>query len=448
MLTKSCSYINFLLILYQNTLSMRYHAIPTKLFSKNREKVLEKLPANSSAILFSNPQMPRNGDLFYPYRQNSDFFYLTGIDQEKSILILTNETNTTNKTYLFILNPRPEIEQWEGRKLRKSEATEISGIETVQYIEDFESIWNSLAKKSDHIFYNTNTNPRLKTELHLPDVIFGEELTAKFQDKEVQCLAPILTKCRIVKEPEEIALIKDACNITKEAFLEILPQIHPGMYEYEIEAIMTECFIRKGAGGHAFEPIISNGRNTCYLHYIKNDQQLVDGNLVLMDFGAEYGNYASDCTRSMPVSKRFTKRQKEIYNAVYRVFKEIRTKIVPGTSIAECQQYTCMFIQDELLHLGLLTKEMIENQNNSPAYFKYFMHGVSHFIGLDTHDVGDKKEVLEPGMVVSCEPGLYIFEENTGIRLENTILVTPTGSKDLMEGIPMECEEIEQIMNQ
>ncbi len=427
---------------------MRYQTIPEKLFSKNREKILSKLPSNSSAVVFSNPQMPRNGDLFFPYRQNSDFFYLTGIDQEKSILILTNQTNWTNKTYLFILNPRPEIEQWEGRKLRKAEATQISGIDVVEYVEEFESIWNSLAKKSDHIFYNINANPRLKTDLHLPDEIFGEEIASKYPDKDVQCLAPILSQCRIVKEPEEIALIKQACNITKDAFLEILPRIHAGMYEYEIEAIMTDCFIRNGAGAHAFEPIISNGRNTCYLHYIKNDRQLVDGNLILMDFGSEYANYASDCTRSMPVSKRFTKRQKEVYNAVYRVFKEIRAKIVPGTTIAEYQQYTCLLIQDELLGLGLLTKEMIENQNETPAYFKYFMHGVSHFIGLDTHDVGDKKDVLQAGMVVSCEPGLYIFEENIGIRLEDTILVTPTGSKDLMEGIPLDCEEIEQLMNQ
>lgn len=426
---------------------MRYSTISSNLFIKNRKKVIEKLPENSSAVLFSNPQMPKNGDEFYPYRQSSDFFYLTGIIQEKSILILTN-TNCEKQAILFILEQKPELEQWEGQKLTNNEATTISGICEIHYPEEFESIWNEIALKSDHLFYNQNCNPRLKTDLLLPDKLFGNDLREKWTNKDVQCLANILTSCRLVKEPEEIALIQKASDITKQAFLEILPHVKDGLYEYEIEAIMTNCFLRNGANGHAFEPIISNGRNTCYLHYIKNDQKLQNGNLILMDFGSEYANYASDCTRVFPVSGRFTPRQKDFYNAVLRVFKQIRNTIQPGITIKDYQKKTCELIQDELLTLGILKQSDILNHGEKPAYFKYYMHGVSHFIGLDTHDVGEKDEILQPGMVVSCEPGIYCFEENTGIRIEDTILVTENGTYDFMETMPIEIEEIEEKMNQ
>lgn len=425
---------------------MRYNTIPSQLFVKNRQKVLEKLPECSSAVIFSNPQMPKNGDEFHPYRQSSDFFYLTGIVQEKSILILTNVL-PEKQAILFILEQKPELEQWEGRKLTNAEATEISGITEIHFIENFNAIWDEIANKSDHLFYSQNCNPRLKTDLLLPEKLFAEELAKKWQNKDIQCLANIMTACRIVKEPEEIALIQKASDITKEAFLEILPQVKHGMYEYEIEAIMTSCFIRNGANGHAFEPIISNGRNTCYLHYIKNDQILQNGNLILMDFGSEYANYASDCTRVFPVNGRFTPRQKEFYNAVLRVFKQIRATIRPGITINEYQKTTCQLIQEELLTLGLLKQSDILNRGEKPAYFKYFMHGVSHFIGLDTHDVGEKTEILRQGMVVSCEPGIYCFEENTGIRIEDTILVTEDGSYDFMGTMPIEAEEIEELMN-
>lgn len=425
---------------------MRYSELPTALFTKNRAKAIAKMPDYSSAVIFSNPQMPRNGDLFFSYRQNSDLFYLTGITQEKSILILSNCKDVPQAT-LFILDPKPELEQWEGRKLRKEEVTQISGIIDIRYTDDFQSIWNEYANKSDHLFYGQNCNPRLNTDLLLPDRQFGELLASKWNNKDVQCFASILTNCRIVKEPEEITLIEKACKITGEAFHEIITNTHEGMYEYELEAIMTQCFLQHGANGHAFEPIISNGRNTCYLHYIKNDQKLTNGNLILMDFGSEYANYASDCTRVFPVNGKFTKRQKEIHTAVYRVFQQAKAAIMPGKTIADVQKLTCHLIQEELLHLGILSPKDIENQGNQPAYFKYYMHGVSHFIGLDTHDVGEKSEILQPGMVLSCEPGIYTFEENIGIRLEDTILVTENGNKDLMESVPMNCDEIEEVMN-
>ncbi len=425
---------------------MRYSKIPTSLFEKNREKIFAKLPESSSAVVFSNPQMPRNGDLFFPYRQNSDLFYLTGITQEKSILILTNN-KSEKKAILFILNPRPELEQWEGKKLSIDEAKEISGISEIHYTEEFQAIWDETAYNSDHLLYGQNCNPRLKTDLLLPDKLFGDQLKDKWTNKDIACLSPILTACRVIKEPEEIALIEQACNITKEAFLEIIHATKPGRFEYELEAIMTNVFLRNGANGHAFDPIIANGRNTCYLHYVKNDQLLQDGNLILMDFGSEYANYSSDCTRVFPVNGKFSKRQKEIHSAVYKVFTAIKGEIAPGKTISELQKLTCRLIQEELLSLGILSKQDIETKGEHPAYFKYYMHGVSHFIGLDTHDVGERDEILKPGMVLSCEPGIYTFEEEIGIRLEDTMLVTEKGCSDLMSSIPMEANEIEELMN-
>lgn len=421
---------------------MRYQEIPQSLFVKNQEKVLAKLPEYSSAVVFSNPQMPKNGDEYYTYRQSSDFFYLTGICQEKSILILSN-CNGTNQKILFILEQKPELEQWEGQKLRNADATAISGITEIHFVEEFEEIWNEFAQKSYHLFYSQNRNPRLKTDLQLPNEIFGTQLTEKWQWKDIQCLDKIMTECRLIKEPEEIDLIQRASDITKESFFEILSAAKPGMYEYELEAIMTNCFLRNGANGHAFDPIISNGKNTCYLHYVKNDQKLIAGNCVQLDFGSEYANYASDCSRVFPINGKFSKRQKEYYNAVLRVFKEIRNIIRPGMTIFDYQKITCQLIQDELLTLGLLSKDDIKNDT---AYYKYFMHGISHFIGLDTHDVGEKTEILKPGMIVSCEPGIYAFEEEMGMRLENTILITESGCRDLMNEIPIELEEIENLM--
>lgn len=424
---------------------MRYAKIPNKLFEKNRGKVLKLLPTNSSAVVFSNPQMPRNGDEFHTYRQNSDFFYLTGICQEKSVLILSNTGE--QHEYLFLLEAKPELEQWEGKKLQNDEAEAISGIKNIFTLSQFNEIWNELAQKSDYLFYGLNNNPRLKTDLLLPDKLFGQELAEKWKNKDVRSLDAIMTECRIVKEPEEIALIKKASDITREAFFDILPHAVGGLYEYELESIMTSCFIRNGAEGHAFSPIISNGENTCYLHYIKNDQKLINGNLLLMDFGSEYANYASDCTRVLPIGGKFSTKQKKYYNAVYSVFKEIRNFYAPGKTIEETQKETCKLIQDELLSLKLISKSDIYNRGEKPAYYKYYMHNISHFIGLDTHDVGEKDVVLRPGMVISCEPGIYDLENKIGIRLEDTLVITENGNLDLMESIPMNPEEIEYLMN-
>lgn len=427
---------------------MRYSPISENLFITNRKKIISQLPKNSIAILHSNDQMPRNGDLFYPYRQNSDFFYATGIEQEKSILVLfPGEKDPIKQAALFILKPKPELETWEGKKLRIEEAHSISGISNIHYEENFTAFIFSYLRTCKYVYLNKNENPRLQTNVRSRDDRFIQIIKKKFPEVTIERLAPILWHTRLRKEPEEIELIQKACSITKNAFDAILAHTKPGIKEYMIEAKIIESFIAQGANGNAFEPIVASGGNACYLHYVKNNASLQPNDLVLIDFGAEYANYASDCSRTIPVSGKFTNRQKQIYSAVLRVMKQTKELIVPGTTIQEYQNKTCKFIEQELIELGILDTKQIANQNpHKPLYLNYFMHGVSHFMGLDTHDVGDKSQILEPGMIVTCEPGIYIHEEKIGIRLENDILITKTGNIDLMEDIPIEIEDIESRM--
>lgn len=417
---------------------MRYEAISPYLFSKNREKILAQMPQNSIAVIHSNDAMPRNGDLFFPFRQQSDFFYASGIEQEESILLFVPyESDPNKRVQLFILKPDEKLEIWEGKKLTPLEAQKISGIQTVLSEKEFYTTFAEYAKKSEIIYINQNENPRFTSPVSSRDERFKTYVQQKYPKHETRSLAPILCKCRLIKEPEEIELISKACAITREGFLEVCSRIKPGMKEYHIEAILSEVFISHGASGHAFEPIVASGKNACYLHYTKNNSLLESGTLVTIDFGAEYANYASDCTRAIPVNGEFSKRQKQIYMSVLRAFKQTKKIITAGTTIQNIHSEACKYIEEELLLLGLITKQDIATQKaKSPAYFTYFMHGVSHFLGLDTHDVGEKDVVLEPGMVLTCEPGIYVLQEEIGIRLENTILVTTDGNKDLMDNIP------------
>lgn len=428
---------------------MRYNQISSELFIKNRKKVISKLPKNSIAIIHSNDQMPRNGDLYFPYRQNSDFFYLTGIEQEKSILVLfPGETDVKKQAALFLLTPKPELEIWEGKKLSVEEAYAISGISSIHYEENFGLFITKYLQSCKVMYLNKNENPRLQTHVRSRDDRFARIIRKRFPEIKIQRLAPILWGSRLIKEPEEIECITKACEITTTAFKQLLPNIKAGMKEYQIEGIMTDIFLSHGANGHAFEPIIASGKNTCFLHYVKNNQVLQNGDLLLLDFGAEYANYASDCSRTIPISGIYSQRQKQVYEAVLRIMKQTTQLIQKGTTISKYHTQTIAFVEEELLQLGLITKEQIANQTlKKPAYFNYFMHGVSHFMGLDTHDVGNKDEILMPGMVVTCEPGIYIPSEGIGIRLENDILITETGNIDLLADIPIECEEIEQFMS-
>lgn len=428
---------------------MRYTQIPVSLFIKNRKKLLKLMDDNSFAIIHSSEQMPRNGDLFYPYRQSSDFFYLTGIEQEQSVLFLCpKHPDESLREILFIRKPNEHLEIWEGQKLTKDYASKISGIATIMWDDEFTPYIEKITKQIHTVFLNKNDNPRFSSPIKSKDEIFTQKFKETYTDVSVKNIAPLITMQRMVKSKAEIEIIKQACNITRNAFYRVLEKTQPGLYEYEIEAEIIHEFIRHGSSGHAYEPIIASGKNACYLHYTKNDTKIQNGDLVLMDFGAEYANYASDLSRTIPANGKFNKRQKEVYSATLRVLKQARSMLRVGTMLDQYQKEVGKIMESELIGLGLFTKADAERQDpKSPLYFKYFMHGTSHFIGIDTHDIGDKTIPLQEGTILSCEPGIYIPEENIGIRIENDILVTEDGPVDLMEDIPVEIEEIEDIMN-
>ena len=428
---------------------MRYNTIPAKLFIKNRKKLAKKLINNSVAIINSSDEMPKSADQTYNYRQNSDIFYLTGIEQEKTILLLCPKCkNKKNREILFIIKAEKELEIWEGHKLTKEEAIEISGIKNIKFIENFNSVFQEIAFLSETIYLNMNEQAKFSTPVASRDIRFIEETKKRFPLHNYKRLAPTLSKLRLRKEPEEIELIQKACDITTSAFHRVLKFVKPGVKEYEIEAEITHEFIRKGAKGHAYEPIVASGKNNCVLHYVSNDKICKNGDLVLMDFGAEYAGYAADTTRTIPVNGKFTDRQKAVYNAVLRVMKQATKLIKTGTTINKINKKVNKLIEAELVNLELAKPEEIDDKKTANTVrMKYFMHGNSHFMGLDVHDVGTKDTKLKPGMVLSCEPGIYIEEEGFGIRLENDILVTETGQIDLLANEPIEIEDIERLMN-
>jgi Xaa-Pro aminopeptidase len=429
---------------------MIYPQIARHLFEQNRIKLNNKLQAHSVAIVTSNDEMPRNGDQHFPFRQNSDLFYLTGIYQEKTTLVLCpDHPNSNLREILFILKPNIELETWLGKKLTKAEATSYSGIETVMWEEEFEKTLSEIIFANSILYLNLPENFKVSTELKTADWRLTEKLINKFPLHKKQPLAPILTTLRLNKEPEEVNIIRYACQITGKAFNRVLKFVKPGIYEYEIEAEITHEFLKSGAMGHAYSPIVASGENACFLHYITNKSKCKDGEMLLLDFGAEYANYASDCSRTIPVNGKFTPRQLDVYNATLRVFQKARTLMVKGTTITLIQKQVCSLWEEEHIKLGLYTVEDVRRQNpQEPLYSKYYMHGISHFLGLDVHDVGNKNIILEPGMILTCEPGIYIREEGLGIRLENDILITHDEPIDLMQHIPIEAGEIEELMKE
>ena len=426
---------------------MRYSTIPNSLFIKNREKLSDTIKYKGIAVINSNDQMPRNGDQLYKYRQNSDFFYLTGIEQEKSMLMINPDAKTEeDKEILFILKANKNLEIWEGHKLTKDEATDISGIKNIKYISEFDAFLKDLLLNTETIYLNNNEYPKFSTPVPYKDIRFVNELKEKFPLHSFNRLAPILSELRLQKEPEEIELMQKACDITTQAFHKILKFIKPGIKEYEIEAEITSEFIRNGANGHAYEPIIASGKNSCVLHYISNDQICKDGDLVLMDFGAEYANYSADTTRTVPVNGKFSKRQRDVYESVLKVMKKAIELMIAGTSINKVNETVNQYIDEELIKLGLAEKDINVKDKKETVRMKYFMHGTSHFMGLDVHDVGSKDTIFKPGMVMSCEPGIYIEDEGFGIRLENDILITTGKPVDLLANEPIEANEIERLM--
>ena len=427
---------------------MKYEKIDSQLFVRNRQRFSAELKAKSIAIFNSNDIMPTNADGTMDFRQNNDIFHLSGVDQEESILIVFPDSfHAKHKEILFLKETNEHIAVWEGAKLNKKQAFETSGIKTVYWLDQFESVLKTLMSECECVYLNSNEHLRANIEVETRDARFGKWIRETYPIHEYERAAPIMHKIRAIKDAVEIELIQKACNLTEAAFRRILKTIKPGVMEYEIEADVIHEFIRNRSRGFAYTPIIASGESACILHYIDNNQPCKDGDVILMDFGAEYANYASDMTRCVPVNGKFTPRQKEVYNAVLRVMKAATKMLIPGNYLHEYHVEVGNLMEKELLGLGLISQEDISNQKPEwPAYKKYFMHGTSHYLGLDVHDVGSWTTPIEAGMVFTCEPGIYIPEENLGIRLENDVLVTENGPNDLMKNIPLETDEIEALM--
>jgi len=429
---------------------MKYTKIFSQLFIENRKKFVSKLKEQSLAIFYSNDLLPVNADAHYTFSQNSNFFWLTGIDQEECILWLFPDCPREElREILFIRKTNEHIQIWEGWKYSKEEAFEASGIKNVRYFEEFETILLQAIGFCENIYLDFNEHPRNTLFYASPSHQLAYRLQKQFPAHKIQRAFPILAYLRSIKSDEEIKLLQEAINITHKAFLRVLKFIKPGVYEYEIEAEIFHEFIKNRATGPAYGSIIASGKNACVLHYVLNNAICKDHELVLMDFGAEYANYSADLTRTVPVNGRFSSRQKQVYQAVLEVMKEAKKLLIPGKdNIYSYHHKVGEIMTEKLLEIGLLKSEDVKNQNPDwPAYKKYFMHGTSHYLGLDTHDVGFMNLTFEKGMVFTCEPGIYIFEEGLGIRLENNILITENGNIDLMENIPLEIEPIEEIMN-
>lgn len=408
------------------------------------------LEPGALAIFNSNDIMPTNADGTMPFRQNNDLLYLCGVDQEETILVIFPDAcDRRHREILFLKETSDEIAIWEGAKLTKKEAFERTGISTVYWVSEFEKVLHGLIAESAMVYLNSNEQNRAPLTVETRDDRFGKWIRSKYPLHRYERSAPIMHTLRAVKSPAEIEQMQQACNITEKGFRRILKMIKPGVNEFEIEAELAHEFMLNRSRGFAYEPIVASGFSACVLHYTQNNQECKDGDVILMDIGAEYGNYASDMTRCVPVNGKFTDRQKEVYNAVLRVMREAMTILRPGVYLQEYHRQVGKLMEKELLSLGLLKKSDIEGQNpNWPAYKKFFMHGTSHFIGLDVHDVGHWHKPIEAGNVFTVEPGIYIRDENLGIRLENDILITDDGFVDLMGDIPIETDEIEAIMGQ
>ena len=428
---------------------MKYLPVENNLFTYNRKNFVSRTKPKSLAIFYSNDEFPRSGDQSFIFKQNPDFFYLTGIDQEQSILLLFPDCpNSAYREVLFLRQTNERIAVWEGHKYTKEEARQASGIESVYWLSEYDNILHSIINYADNIYINTNENDRAVFSVPYRDLRMLEDLRLKYPLHNYERSAPIMRDLRPIKSETEIELTKKACAITKDAFERVLKFTKPGVTEYEIEAEIIHEFIRQRATGHAYNPIIASGKNAIVLHYIDNNQVCKDGDVILFDFGAEYGNYNADMSRSIPVNGRFTKRQRDVYDAVLRVIKAATKMIVEGTVWNDYHDEVGKIMTSELIGLGLLTKHDVEKQDpKMPAYKKYFMHGTSHHLGLDVHDFASRYKPFEVGNILTCEPGIYIPAEGLGIRLENNILITKGGNIDLMADIPLEAEHIEEIMN-
>ena len=429
---------------------MKYFPIDSNLFVRNRKKFMAQMKPKSIAVFNSNDIYPISADSTMPFEQARDIFYLSGADQEETILLLFPDAmDKKHREVLFVRETNDHIAVWEGAKLTKEQATAVSGIQTVYWLTDFDKIFFDLMTEADTIYFNTNEHYRQAVETQTREDRFIEKCKKEFPAHQWAKSNPILQQIRGVKEREEIALMQTACNITEKGFRRILEFVKPGVWEYEMEAEFLHEFVRNRSKGFAYTPIIASGANANVLHYVENNQQVKDGDMILMDLAAEYANYSSDMTRTIPANGRFSERQKQVYNAVLRVKDEATKMLVPGTIWAEYHKEVGKIMTSELLGLGLLDKADVQNENPDwPAYKKYFMHGTSHHIGLDTHDYGELKTPMKANMVFTVEPGIYIPDEGMGIRIEDDVVIQEKGEPfNLMRNIPITVEEIEELMN-
>lgn len=410
---------------------------------------MKQMKSKSVAIFHSNDMMPRNGDQYFPFRQNSDLFYLSGLDQPEAVVVLFPDCVKDGfQEIAFIKKTNDYIARWEGHKYTKEEARQVSGIEKIYWLEEMDTILNELILLATRIYVNSNENDRYVSDVYSRDLRFTHELMKRYPTHKYHRSQPVLKKLAMIKSEYEIQLIQKACNITNHAFRRVLEFTKPGVMEYEVEAEIIHEFIRSGATGHGYSPIIGSGADSCILHYNENHKECQDGDVLLMDFGAEYANYTADLTRTIPVNGKFSKRQKAVYQSVLKVMRAATTMLVPGTLIEDYHKEVGKMMESELIELQLISKHDVEKQDpDFPAYKKYFMHGTSHHLGLDVHDLGDRYTPIQAGMVFTCEPGIYIPDEGFGIRLEDDILVTDHKPYNLMADIPVEVEEIEELMN-
>lgn len=427
---------------------MRHAPIDPALFVQNRQRLCGLMEKGSIAVLNANDALPVNADATLPVLPNSDLFYLSGIEQEESVLVLAPDAfHEGHREILFLREPNALLKTWEGHKHSKEEATRISGIKNVRWLSEFPSLFHQLMCEAEHVYLNSNEHGRATVTVDTRDARFIADCRQRYPLHDYRRLARLLHRLRVVKSPAELALMRKAISITDSGFQRVCRFVRPGVNEVEVEAEFAHEFIRNRAS-FAYSPIVASGPNACVLHYNQNDQPCRSGDLLLLDVAAQYANYSADLTRTIPVKGRFTRRQKQVYNAVLRVMRAGIEGAVAGKLLRDWHRDAQALMNEELLDLGLIRASDIKKQApDRPACFKYFMHGLGHPLGLDVHDVGNTQQPFAPGWVLTVEPGIYIPEEGFGIRLENNVLVTESGPEDLTDSIPVEAEEIEELMS-
>ena len=427
---------------------MKHLPLNPSIFINNRKRFTERMAKNAIAVFNSNDEMPANGDSLYPFQQNSDLFWLSGILQEETMIILfPDNPDPKFREVLVLIRPNELKEKWDGKRLRADEAKKISGVNTVVWLDSLDSLLQPWIHQADTIYLNTNENDRKSTHIESREYRFAQEIKAKYPAHHLERSAKILKDLRGVKTKEEIEVVQKAIDITRNAFERVLKVIRPGIMEYEIEAEIVHSFLSQRSSGEAYDSIVASGDRARTLHYVANNEECKDGELVLMDFGARYGNYCADLTRTVPVNGKFTKRQAEVYNACLHLHDFAKSLLKPGISVVDYTEKVGEEASNTFVKLGILSEGDVKNEDKeNRAYRKYLYHGISHHLGIDVHDLGTRTEPLQPGMLLTVEPGIYIEQEQMGIRIENNVWITESGNKDLMANIPITVEQIEALM--